>query len=153
VITGSQSAFDRRTICSFHKEPGLMGKEFTECQSPRVLVADDEKVIADTLSTILSLSGYSTMTAYNGARAVQQALEWHPDLFLSDIAMPEMNGIDAAIRIRTIHPDCRVLLFSGQGAIEDLVQNSEARGYDFEILSKPLHPEMLLRRLKAKLRE
>ena len=65
---------------------------------PRVLVVDDERVIADTLSAILSKHGFAVMTAYSGATALDLARVTPPDLLISDVAMPEMNGIEATER-------------------------------------------------------
>lgn len=115
----------------------------------RILVADDEHVIADTLRTILDQNGFEVATAYCGATAVQAARLWRPDVFLSDVVMPEMNGIEAAIRIRSALPHCKILLFSGQAATSDLMQDAWVRGYDFEILVKPVHPNSLLARLQS----
>jgi CheY-like chemotaxis protein len=58
-----------------------------------------------------------------------------------------MNGIEAAIRIRESLPKCKVLLFSGQAATADLLENARLRGHEFEILAKPVHPQDLLAKL------
>lgn len=115
----------------------------------RVLVADDEHMIADTLRAILGRSGYDVGTAYNGVMAVQAARLWRPDIFLSDVIMPDMNGIEAAIRIRAILPRCKILLFSGAANLRDLVEEARLRGHHFEILGKPIHPTGLLERLRG----
>jgi len=62
--------------------------------------------------------------------------------------MPDMNGIDAAIQIRGFLPGCKILLFSGQAATADLLENARQRGHEFEILAKPVHPQDLLEKLK-----
>jgi CheY-like chemotaxis protein len=116
---------------------------------PRVLVVDDEHVIADTLAIILNHAGFDASAAYTGTGAVALARTARPDLIICDVMMPDMNGIDAAIHIREFLPDCKILLFSGQAATADLLEDARARGYEFEILAKPIHPQDLL----AKLRE
>ena len=68
---------------------------------PRVLVVDDERVIADTLAIILNQNGFDASAVYTGTAAVDRARETKPDLIISDVIMPDMNGIEAAIRIRT----------------------------------------------------
>ena len=83
---------------------------------PIVLVVDDEAVIADTRAMILEHNGISTMVAYNGNSALEIAKTIHPDLLLADVAMPGMNGIDLAMAIRQIIPNCGILLFSGQAS-------------------------------------
>ncbi len=116
---------------------------------PRVLVADDECVIADTLAVILNQTGFETAVVYDGHAAVEMARRWKPDLLLSDVMMPTMNGIDAAIQIRTMIPECRVLLFSGQAVTAEMLSDARLRGHHFEILEKPVHPADLIARLRT----
>ena len=116
---------------------------------PKVLVADDEKVIADTLAIILNQNGYDASAVYTGTAAVEKARATCPDLVISDVIMPDMNGIDAAIKIRAFHPSCKILLFSGQAATADLLEDARKRGHEFEILAKPVHPSDLLQKLRS----
>lgn len=125
-----------------------MQTSVTDLAPSRVLVLDDEHLIADTLSTILSLGGFEVMTAYSGERAVEAARDWPPDIFLGDVVMPGVNGIEAAIRIRTMHPGCRVVLFSGQAATTDLLFDARRDGHQFEIILKPVHPARLMEILR-----
>jgi len=116
---------------------------------PRVLVVDDERVIADTLATILNQNGFDASAVYTGTAAVDSARSSHPDLVISDVIMQDMNGIEAAIRIRQMLPTCKILLFSGQAATADLLEKARAQGHQFEILAKPVHPQDLLAKLKG----
>jgi CheY-like chemotaxis protein len=118
-------------------------------KKPRVLVVDDEQVIADTLAKILDLNGYDASAVYTGTAAVESARSLKPDLVISDVIMPDMNGIEAAISIRGFLPSCKILLFSGQAATADLLENARAQGHEFEILAKPVHPSDLLAKLKS----
>jgi CheY-like chemotaxis protein len=118
-------------------------------KKPRVLVVDDEQVIADTLAKILDLNGYDASAVYTGTAAVESARSLKPDLVISDVIMPDMNGIEAAISIRGFLPGCKILLFSGQAATADLLENARAQGHEFEILAKPVHPSDLLAKLKS----
>ena len=118
-------------------------------RKPRVLVVDDEQVIADTLAKILDLNGYDASAVYTGAAAVESARQLQPDLIISDVIMPDMSGIEAAIRIRGFLPGCKILLFSGQAATADLLENARSQGHEFEILAKPVHPADLLAKLKS----
>jgi CheY-like chemotaxis protein len=115
----------------------------------KVLVVDDERVIADTLAMILNQSGFEAQSVYSGERAVELAQEWQPEMLISDVIMADLNGIDAAIRIRELLPKIKVLLFSGQAATADLLEKAHMHGYDFEILAKPVHPQDLLTRLRS----
>ena len=116
---------------------------------PKDLVADDERVIADTLAMILNQRGFDARAAYSGESAVELARVFAPDMLISDVIMADLNGIDAAIRIRAMLPRIKVLLFSGQAATSDLLEKARARGYEFEILTKPVHPQDLLSRLRG----
>ena len=116
---------------------------------PKVLVADDERVIADTLAMILNQSGFDARAVYSGERALEEAPTFQPNMLISDVIMADLNGIDAAIRIREILPTIKILLFSGQAATADLLEKARSEGYEFEILAKPVHPQDLLSRLRA----
>ncbi len=118
-------------------------------KKPRVLVVDDEQVIADTLAKILDLNGYDASAVYTGTAAVESARSLQPDLIISDVIMPDMDGIQAAIKIRAFLPNCKILLFSGQAATADLLENARAQGHEFEILGKPVHPSDLLAKLRG----
>jgi CheY-like chemotaxis protein len=115
---------------------------------PKVLVVDDEQIIADTLAKILDLNGYDATAVYSGMAAMESARRLHPDLIISDVIMADMDGIQVAIQIREFLPSCRVLLFSGQAATADLLEKARLQGYDFDILAKPVHPAELLAKLK-----
>ena len=116
---------------------------------PKVLVVDDERVIADTLSMILNQSGFESRAVYSGEGALEMAQTFEPDMLISDVIMADLNGIDAAIRIRALLPRIKILLFSGQAATADLLEKARTQGYEFEILAKPVHPQDLLSRLRA----
>jgi CheY-like chemotaxis protein len=116
---------------------------------PKVLVVDDERVIADTLAMILNQSGFDARAVYSGEKAVEMASTFTPDMLITDVIMADLNGIDAAIMIRSILPKIKILLFSGQAATADLLEKARAKGYEFEILAKPVHPQDLLSRLQA----
>jgi CheY-like chemotaxis protein len=116
---------------------------------PKVLVADDERVIADTLAMILNQSGFEARAVYSGEKALELAPSFQPDMLISDVIMAGINGIDAAIQVRTLLPKIKILLFSGQAATADLLEKARAQGYEFEILAKPVHPQDLLNRLRS----
>ncbi|HUA99534.1 MAG TPA: response regulator [Terracidiphilus sp.] len=111
---------------------------------PRVLVVDDESVIADTLTEILSRSGYAAMAAYDGTGALESALLAPPALLISDVVLPGMSGIELAIQMRRIYPDCKTLLFSGQASTSDMLAAAHRDGHEFTLLTKPVHPKDLL---------
>jgi CheY-like chemotaxis protein len=110
----------------------------------RVLVVDDESAIADTIAKILSLSGYPAVSAYDGNDALEIALMRPPEMLITDVALPGMNGIELAMTVKRIYPDCKILLFSGQAATSDLLATAGRAGHHFTLLNKPVPPQDLL---------
>jgi CheY-like chemotaxis protein len=116
---------------------------------PVVLVVDDEKVIADTLSIMLAKSGFAVQTAYDAASALELAEIIPPQLLLSDVMLgPGMDGTQLAIEMTDSYPDCKVILFSGHAATADLLERARELGHDFTLLTKPLHPSDLLKHIR-----
>ena len=116
---------------------------------PKVLVVDDERVIADTLAMILNQSGFQAKAVYSGETALEMASTYEPDMLIADVIMNDLNGIDAAIQIRALLPKIKILLFSGQAATADLLEKARSQGYEFEIMAKPVHPQELMNRLRS----
>ncbi|HWG21444.1 MAG TPA: response regulator [Terracidiphilus sp.] len=114
---------------------------------PKVLIADDEKVIADTLALILNMGGFEARAVYTCQNALEMAPAFHPDVLISDVLMADLNGVDAAIEMRALLPELRVLLLSGQSATAEMLARSPARSFGFEVLVKPVHPQALIQRL------
>ncbi len=110
----------------------------------RILIVDDESVIADSLAMIFRASGFEARSVYSGERAVELAPVFEPDVLISDVIMRGMTGIEVAIHVREHIPGCKVLLFSGQAATSELIQVADTKGYRFDILNKPVHPQVLL---------
>jgi CheY-like chemotaxis protein len=115
----------------------------------KILVVDDEPIIADTLVDILGGEGHKAFAVSDGESAIKWAQMLHPDAVISDVIMPGMDGIEASKRILQVLPNCRVILFSGQAASTALVEKAKAEGYVFELLAKPINPETLLEKLKS----
>jgi DNA-binding NtrC family response regulator len=111
---------------------------------PRVFVVDDEHVIASALAAILKMHGYSA-TFFTSPQEALNAARWKaPDLLISDVAMPGLSGVDLAIQMRMQYPECKILLFSGQAATADLLDDARSQGHDFQLLDKPVHPSAML---------
>jgi DNA-binding NtrC family response regulator len=110
----------------------------------QVFVVDDEPLITSTLTTILNVSGFSASGFESAEAAIQAAESQRPDLLLTDVVMPGMNGIDLAIRFKSHYPGCKALLFSGQLITNDLLSAASSEGHKFPILAKPVHPTELL---------
>jgi DNA-binding response OmpR family regulator len=123
--------------------------ELTNSPKMRVLVADDEQVIANTLAIILNQAGFEARAVYSGEKALEELDSFQPDMLISDVIMTGMTGIDVGIATRKKLPNCKVLLFSGQAATADLLEHARAEGHEFDILAKPVHPTDLLAKLRG----
>ena len=113
-----------------------------------MFIVDDEQIIARTLAIILEQSGYSATAFFDPLQALVAAGADAPDLLISDVVMPHFSSIDLAIRLQLLCPKCKVLLFWGQAQTADLLRAARDQGHNFSLLSKPVHPTDLLRRLR-----
>ena len=114
----------------------------------KVLIVDDDHVIADTLVEILNDSGFEATAVYDGVTALEQVSKLCPDTLIIDFVMPEINGIELAKATKRICPGTRVLLLSGQATTTNLIDQARKEGYSFELLAKPIPPQTLLEKLK-----
>ena len=118
-------------------------------KKPVVLVVDDERLIADTMAEILKRSGYHALSAYDGKTALELAMQVSPEFVLTDVVMPNMNGVQLAIAVSKALPNTEIVLLSGQAGVTEILDRARKEGYSFELIAKPVHPEKLLERLKT----
>jgi DNA-binding NtrC family response regulator len=114
-----------------------------------VFVVDDETIIANTLAMILTNAGFKAVAFDDPLKALEAAKSTVPNLLITDVVMPKMTGIELAIHFRHAHPECKVLLFSGQASTADMLEAAHLQGHDFDILAKPIHPADLLAKLRG----
>jgi CheY-like chemotaxis protein len=119
-------------------------------RATRILVVEDEAVVLYTLRLILEQNGFQVRGASNGAQALEMGLEFHPDILLCDINLPDANGIQISLQIKKSLPGCRVILLSGEISSADLLDDAKRNGHHFEVLPKPTDPEQLLRKLASR---
>ncbi len=115
----------------------------------KIMVVDDEPIIVDTLVNILTGEGHDALGVSDGRSATKWAEMVRPDAVVTDVLMPGMNGIETAKAIMKLLPQCRIILFSGQTASADLLVKAQAEGYTFEVLAKPINPDVLLEKLNS----
>lgn len=113
-----------------------------------VLIVDDESLIADSVAAILNRNGYEAVARYSGLDAVQYFEERRADIVVTDVMLPDIDGVRLAKAVRALSPDTRVVLFSGNVASPGLLELAMAEGQSFELLSKPVHPAQLLKALR-----
>jgi CheY-like chemotaxis protein len=114
----------------------------------KVLIVDDQRLIADTLAEILANAGFDAVAAYDGFDALDKASRFLPNWVVTDVLMPRMNGVELAIALRKNFPGSSILLFSGQAGISEILQSGVNQGYQFELIAKPIHPMRLIERLR-----
>jgi len=141
-------AIDSHTWKVFLPESEASDAVGTKQVRPSVLLVDDEKLIVDTLAEILEGAGFHVLPAYDPWSALEKIVHLRPDYVLSDVLMPRMNGVEMAIAIRKMHPSTRIMLFSGQVGISDILLDGQRQGFEFELIAKPLHPLKVIERLK-----
>jgi len=115
----------------------------------RVLVVDDEPQITRVLRTVLTSQGYHVNTAGDGLSALTALSAWRPNLVLTDLGMPNMNGIELCRRIRAIS-SVPIVVLSVKGAEQAKVEALDAGADDY--LTKPFGTDELLARVRAAIR-
>jgi len=117
-----------------------------------ILVVDDEARNVKLMEAILVPRGYTVVTAYNGAEALQQVQWQRPDLILLDVMMPGMNGFEVCRSLKDNADTCLipVVIMTALGQTEDRIQGIEAGADDF--LTKPVNRDELLARIRTSLR-
>ena len=126
-----------------------MGATSGESRKLNILVVDDERLVADSLVEILTMFGFDASCRYSGSQAIDRANTVAFDVLITDVVMNEMTGIEAAIEICKVLPNCKVLLMSGNNRTAEMLKDAHEQGHDFDILAKPVHPSVIIDRLNA----
>jgi len=109
-----------------------------------IFVVDDEQLIADTLKVILKREGYDARAFYSPAAALEAALQCKPDLLLSDVRMPEIDGFELASIIEARCSDCKIVLLSAYfEELENGLPHAK-QTQNWSIVLKPIQPTQLL---------
>jgi len=115
--------------------------------SPKILIADDEKTIAQMWGIIFSHLGFEVAVCFDGREAIRMARLWHPDLFVTDMQMPRMDGVEAALRIHKLLPGCGIVILSASSDGSDELKL--IRKCHLEYIPKPVTPSVLIDRVQA----
>ncbi len=107
----------------------------------RILAVDDEAASIEAMAELLTAWGHKVETASDGHQAIKRALEFHPDVVLSDLAMPESDGLWLLRALKEDIPDCPVVLLTGRATVDTAVEAIRQGAYDF--IEKPLDPARL----------
>ena len=118
-------------------------------QLAKILIVDDEPQITRVLRTALSTQGYSLRVAANGVEAMVAVHEWKPDLVITDVSMPQMNGVELCREIRSIS-EMPILVLSVRNQDRMKIEALDAGADDY--VTKPFSIQELLARVRAQLR-
>lgn len=111
-------------------------------------MVDDESIIAQTVGMILRNAGYAARSFSQPDVALTAATGEWPDLLVTDMVMPEMNGVELAMRMQELRPGCKVLVISGQLLSLPAVAKGQKDHRDFDFVCKPIHPLKLLEKIE-----
>src|SRR5207247_715027 len=112
----------------------------------RVLAIDDEPAMTDWLKILLEHAGYEVRTALIGNRGEDLFKTWHPDTVITDMLLPDVDGIELIRKFKQLDPEAEVIVITGQGNIPSSVEAVKAGAFDF--LEKPIDAERLLDKIE-----
>ncbi len=118
-------------------------------EPPRILVVDDEPQITRVLRMSLKTHGYDVRVAAEGLSALETYNDWHPDLIVTDLAMPNMDGLELCRRLREVS-QLPIIVLSVRGEERTKVEALDAGADDY--VTKPFGMDELLARVRAQLR-
>ena len=120
-----------------------------EREPSKILLVDDEPQITRVLRTALSTQGYALRIAANGVQALEAAHEWKPDLVITDLAMPEMDGVELCRELRAVS-QVPIIVLSVRNQDRMKIEALDAGADDF--VTKPFSIQELQARVRAQLR-
>ncbi|MHB1021635.1 MAG: response regulator [Acidobacteriaceae bacterium] len=113
---------------------------------PKVLVVDDERLVADTLCLIFKRSGFDCQAVYSGDEALLRLEEYTPELLLCDVTMPGVNGLEVASTVARLLPQCSILMLTGHyNNLKKIAEHAIKLARPLDVATKPVHPDELLR--------
>jgi CheY-like chemotaxis protein len=116
----------------------------------RVLVVDDDRLVADTLTLIFERNGFAAKAAYSAEEALRSCREFVPHLLLCDITMPDRDGLSLVEDVTRELPACRILVLTGfYSNLKSVREQAGRLSRPVGILTKPCQPSELLREATA----
>jgi DNA-binding NtrC family response regulator len=112
----------------------------------RVLVVDDDQLVADTLRLVFAVNGFDSEACYSAADALRKARSFDPELLLCDVTMPGGSGLQLAATINREMPKCQMIMLTGYLTHTASVELEAFRmNRPLKLLNKPCRPEVLLK--------
>ena len=105
----------------------------------KILIADDDHIEKESLATILQREGYETITAGDGKEAWEKIQQSPPDLVLTDLKMPYLNGLELLSEIKAKYPEIEVVIITGYATVESAINAMKVGAIDY--ISKPFNVE------------
>jgi two-component system response regulator ResD len=115
----------------------------------RILVVDDERIVTEVVERYLRLEGYEVKVAQDGAQALEISGEWHPDLVVLDLMLPEIDGLEVCRRLRQ-NRSVPIIMLTAKGEETDRIVGLELGADDYIV--KPFSPREVVARVKSVLR-
>jgi CheY-like chemotaxis protein len=116
----------------------------------RILVVDDDRLVADTLTLIFEKNGFKAKAAYSADEALQSSREFGPHLLLCDVTMPDRDGLSLVEDMTREQPACRILVLTGfYSNLKNVREQAQKLSRPLGILTKPCQPSDLLREAAA----
>tara|TARA_B100000686_G_C16740727_1_gene946430 strand:+ start:1283 stop:1660 length:378 start_codon:yes stop_codon:yes gene_type:complete len=116
-----------------------------------ILVTDDEDSVRDFVERALNYAGYAVTTAVNGQDALEKLQEQKFDLLLTDIVMPELDGIALCLKASKDYPHMKILMMSGYANQRQRAHNLDVLAH--EVISKPFTLDEITRKIETTLNE
>jgi DNA-binding NtrC family response regulator len=113
----------------------------TEVAKSRVIVVDDDQIVADTVALVLRHAGFEVYTFYDALTAAQHALKSHPQVVVTDYAMPNIDGLELAAWMKYNCPGCKIVILSGKAS---MLARQADDGPKFTLIQKPVHTHTLV---------
>ena len=131
------------------REPPINQNEHATLANETILLAEDEPSVRSTIASMLNEQGYTVLQASNGAEAIdiaQQDQSQHIDLLLTDLLMPEINGVELANKFKHTYPNTKILLTSGYP--DAVITRNTIKEKEFEFIHKPFLPTILSNKVR-----
>ena len=120
-------------------------------RGPRVLAIDDEPAMTSWIKTVLEQHGYEVSTAEVGALGQERLKTWRPAAIVTDLVLPDVDGVEHIRKLKELDPDVAVIVLSGQGDVPRSVEAVKAGAFDF--LEKPVDADRLLDKLEKGIKQ
>ncbi|MGD9817523.1 MAG: response regulator [Desulfomonilaceae bacterium] len=127
-------------------ENSVISKNDSSRVEPRILVVDDDEAALGYLTELLSLNGFNPVTSTSGEEALAKFSESKPDIVLTDIQMPGIDGMKLLKTVRELDDITPVIMITGHGEVDNAIKALRLGAYDF--LLKPINTEILISTLE-----